>query len=952
MMDCNHGNTNLRIGGTMRCPDCEFFVWKAKNGHLYIVPQFRTGIDGIELHPATNHHEIAEFLGGFIKRTRLNIDLDGLKPGEGLPKAVNSNRMKQERFEAIKNAIEPYGLMLTRLVKNETLEKNEPIWIHRCDLNPHDEIPHLNVPETSESEHESEQGDDPRFATEWMARIEAGNIMAPDRLYRNWRPGQREAVESVLQKRRSMSIVSLPTGRGKSFIAQYCAKLLRHTEGADQGPTLIVSPLISLMDDQRLRWNQINDDWRRAGLDPLRCAFLTSEETRRPQELKQQLRDGALDVLCCSPEVLLRPSKGRVQWIEIFQKMEQPFSLMVIDEAHTIADWGASIRPEFQLLNTIKRVLVRKNPACRLLLMSATITQDEEIELNRMFHDGMQVLATTREGGQSGKRGRSSNTRPDLMFDIEFIPSRNEEQVQEALATSANTFQRIKDDFGGKQNWWRDALGNAYNETPFSSVLFTRRRKDAKKPARNCHSSIHSNLTGPVQTYTGETSSVDRQNRLSAFLNDRISCLVATSAFGMGVDKPNAWLVGYLGLPFTLKSLYQSFGRAARDSGWPPQISETYRSGICFGRIFGRPMAFSPEMQIKLSLERYWDFIQLHAHQDGYMFLDVEQEAGLGWTTAPDSTTTLNFEFGEDALQNEYGWAGTRTFESNQALKQAERIWRKERRSRDAQIHFRMWLLSVLERAGGSSIVGVLRKGGQLQTFKSSISQGASEREAFHAASQVEGHPPSKLVLVTRIETEVKGYDDVVHLLENGIEILKHRHDRGLNEIKHFRKELSNPSACRRQLLAPAIGVQSEHEMSCIEAFESGIFLMPCNACRRHPVMQGLGLPQEGPLISTFEVVKLLRDGEKMSELAKEERFIQPMRGIYSPGDEVELLQPVAISGNIILVEPDKSERKARVVDEGRKMILDELPDESWSVTQGKFYCNKRGRRFMAQEEY
>ena len=168
----------------------------------------------------------------------------------------------------------------------------------------------------------------------------------------------------------------------------------------------------------------------------------------------------------------------------------------------------------------------------------------------------------------------------------------------------------------------------------------------------------------------------------------------------MGVDKPNAWLVGYLGLPFTLKSLYQSFGRAARDSGWPPQISNNYRSGICFGRIFGRQMAFSPEMQIKLSMERFWDFTQLHSHENGYMYLDVEHDAGLGWSTAATTNTELNFEFGEDALQNEYGWAGTQTFESDRALKEAEKRWRKERKSRDAQIHFRMWLLSVLERAG------------------------------------------------------------------------------------------------------------------------------------------------------------------------------------------------------------------------------------------------------------
>ena len=233
----------------MPCPDCGCVVWKAENGHVYLVPHFRMSPEGTELHPATSQHECTEFLGGFIKRTRLNMDLNGLKPDGGLPTAVNSNRAKQERFEAIENALEPYGLILTRLVDDETLEKNEPMWIHRCDVDPRDSFPQLDVREATESGEEG--GDDARFATLWKEKIDAEGLMAPDRLFRSWRPGQRDAVESILQKKRSMSIVSLPTGRGKSFIAQYCAKLLRHTDGGDQGPTLIVSPLISLMDDQR-----------------------------------------------------------------------------------------------------------------------------------------------------------------------------------------------------------------------------------------------------------------------------------------------------------------------------------------------------------------------------------------------------------------------------------------------------------------------------------------------------------------------------------------------------------------------------------------------------------------------------------------------------------------------------------------------------------------------------
>ena len=177
------------------------------------------------------------------------------------------------------------------------------------------------------------------------------------------------------------------------------------------------------------------------------------------------------------------------------------------------------------------------------------------------------------------------------------------------------------------------------------------------------------------------------------------------------------------------------------------------------------------------------------------------------------------------------------------------------------------------------------------------------------------------------------------------------RHDRGLEEIQDFKDKLRDSSACRRQLLAPAIGVDSELELTCVEAFEKGVFLMPCNACRRHPTMQKLGLTQEGPLISKVEVVKLLRDKLEMNPAGAQEQFIQPKPGSYSPCDEVELLLPVEISGEITLIESDMSERKASISADGEKMTLAELPDEPWLVSRGKFYSNKRGRKFKAVED-
>ena len=79
-----------------------------------------------------------------------------------MPTLVNSKRAREVRYEAIKNALEPYGLTLTRLINNEILEKNEPIWIHQCDVNPHDFFPILSSRDTSEKEELG--GDDPRFS--------------------------------------------------------------------------------------------------------------------------------------------------------------------------------------------------------------------------------------------------------------------------------------------------------------------------------------------------------------------------------------------------------------------------------------------------------------------------------------------------------------------------------------------------------------------------------------------------------------------------------------------------------------------------------------------------------------------------------------------------------------------------------------------------------------------
>ena len=88
-----------------------------------------------------------------------------------------------------------------------------------------------------------------------------------------------------------------------------------------------------------------------------------------------------IDILCCSPETLLSSPRDRPMWINRLTSLENPISMLVIDEAHIVGDWGASIRPEFQLLGWVKDRLLHANPDLRVLLLSATISGNEETEL-------------------------------------------------------------------------------------------------------------------------------------------------------------------------------------------------------------------------------------------------------------------------------------------------------------------------------------------------------------------------------------------------------------------------------------------------------------------------------------------------------------------------------------------------------------------------------------------
>ena len=873
---CQHEELPDDPGRWLTCPECSQILWRQTDGGpCFFVPSVREthSVDGGKRRTivrAIEPSECADFDKGFILRTRLNLDLDYITGQAPLSPLSNSKQSRTRRIEEISERIGKFGLTVTRLLEDGDLEKNEPIWIHRRDFNPRLRVPSLTAAEDDISVPFPDNEQDSRWG-HWRQSVSGSFAnMFGEPLY----PRQIQAIESILKPNRSLTIVGLPTGFGKTRIAQVATYLIRNTEGGDRGPTLIISPLISLMDDQRIRWSEeLNEKLSKAGEKTLKCRFLTSAETRDKREIIGELLRDEIDVLCCSPESILKPRKEHhLHWIGAIQKMKNPFSLLVVDEAHTIADWGASIRPEFQLLDTLKRAILRRNPSLRVLLMSATITEEEDKELRRMFDEDK----TMRPAGDTIREPdrNACATRRDLAFDFRRIR-------EDDFVTAVDYVKSARNNLIELDDWNRDSLGEKYRPDgrPSSVVVFTRKKKDARGLIKSAFK--EHKRQGDVVTYTGSTGAFAREATLRKFLKDEIRYLVATSAFGMGVDKRDVWLASYLGQPYTLKGLYQAFGRAARDSGWDDDQTDRKRSGLCIGRFYGKSQPFNPRMGIKLSMERIYDLLSVDSEEEtvfknGYLSLDLLHNPTSGWSTnleiaSEDDTVELE----DDTGQDEYDLIDQfRNSVDIQNQKQIERIHqeieerRKKNSSLDSHINLRMWVLSCLERTGAISIMGVhpevlgVDEDGRNRTIHDLISKYGSYPEAIDAAQTLKKATRShRSVYVIRINRSMGTFEEMAKEMDDGIHLLKKRHQNGLDEMSKFMSFITKRDGCIRKAFAGSVGRLPKDEATCIESIrDHNQPVMPCSNCRSHPWLIERNFPQDGPLFSTPDIMRVLSD--------------------------------------------------------------------------------------------
>ncbi|MBP7691801.1 MAG: RecQ family ATP-dependent DNA helicase [Anaerolineales bacterium] len=311
--------------------------------------------------------------------------------------------------------------------------------------------------------------------------------------YPAFRPGQAEALAHVLAGRDTL--VVMPTGSGKSLIYQLAALCQR-------GTALVVSPLIALMKDQVDGLAR-----RRIPATFINSSLELAEQNRRLRALAA----GEYKLVLVAPERFRSPG---------FRAALQPLtlSLLAVDEAHCLSQWGHDFRPDYLFLAEARRQL--NTPVT--LALTATATP-------RVQDDMLRLL-----GLEQAARVITGFNRPNLV--LRGLPARTDDVKRRRL---------------------REFLAGAEG----AGLIYTGTRREAESVA----AFVREELRRPADYYHAARPPAERSRVQEAFLAGDLPLVVATNAFGMGIDRPDVRFVLHYTLPGTLEAYYQEAGRAGRD---------------------------------------------------------------------------------------------------------------------------------------------------------------------------------------------------------------------------------------------------------------------------------------------------------------------------------------------------------------------------------------------------
>ena len=358
--------------------------------------------------------------------------------------------------------------------------------------------------------------------------------------YKAFRPMQREIIESVLQGRDTLAL--MPTGGGKSITYQVPALAM-------DGLCIVVTPLIALMKDQvdQLKRRGIAAVAVHSGLDPRRIEIALDNCTY-----------GDVKLLYIAPERLETEAfKVRLRRMNI--------SLIAVDEAHCISQWGYDFRPSYLNIAKVREFA----PEAPILALTASATEKVARDIMRHLHFGADNIL------------RSSFARPNLSYVVR--------------------------DSGDKY----ENLLRVINNVPGSGIVYMRTREGAEQLAERLRKDgVDANF------YHAGLPSMERSLRQDEWRDDKTRVMVATNAFGMGIDKADVRFVIHFAMCDSLEAYYQEAGRAGRDGkrSYAVLLAEQ-RDGESIAKLF--KTEFPPMADIKRVYELICNYLQV-AVGDGF----------------------------------------------------------------------------------------------------------------------------------------------------------------------------------------------------------------------------------------------------------------------------------------------------------------------------------------------
>ena len=355
--------------------------------------------------------------------------------------------------------------------------------------------------------------------------------------YSAFRGGQEALIDAQLQGRDAFGI--MPTGGGKSLCYQIPALLL-------EGVTLVISPLISLMRDQVMAL-------KNAGVA---AAYINSSLT--PAQIRlvyRNIQSGMYKIIYVAPERLLTDG-----FLEAIQARK--VSLVTVDEAHCISQWGQDFRPSYLKIVDFLNILTPR-PVVSAFTATATETVRQDIAQILQLRDPLRVV--------------TGFDRPNLRFEVQ--------RPKQKLPALIDLVQQRRDKVG---------------------IVYCATRKAVEEVCENLQ------LNGIAATrYHAGLPDEERRDNQEDFLYDRKTVMVATNAFGMGIDKSNVSYVIHYNMPQSLESYYQEAGRAGRDGAeaecillYAPGDVQTAKYLIQHPALSGELSQEELEQKQRLDLER------------------------------------------------------------------------------------------------------------------------------------------------------------------------------------------------------------------------------------------------------------------------------------------------------------------------------------------------------------